>query len=74
MINIKYCLIRNNITKSIFLFSAIGAVAVTVTVLLLFSVFAAARQDYAISVDPIKDTEGQTNTVRVMIANIGKLP
>jgi hypothetical protein len=74
MINIKYCLILNNITKSIFLFSAIGAGAVTVTVLLLFSVFAAARQDYAISVDRIKDTEGQTNTARVMIANIGKLP
>ena len=74
MINIKYCPILNNITKSIFLFSAIGAGAVTVTVLLLFSVFAAARQDYAISVDPIKDTEGQTNTARVMIANIGKLP
>jgi len=74
MRNIKYCLILNNITKSILLFSAIGAGAVTVTVLLLFSIFAAARQDYAISVDPIKDTEGQTNTARVMIANIGKLP
>ena len=41
---------------------------------LLFSVFAAATQDYAISVDPIKDTEGQTNTARVMITNNGKLP
>jgi hypothetical protein len=40
----------------------------------LFSVFAVATQDYAISVDPIKDSEGQTNTARVMIANIGKLP
>src|ERR1700739_1112345 len=74
MINIKYCPILNNITKSIFLFSAIGAGAVTVTVSLLFSVFAVATQDYAISVDPIKDSEGQTNTARVMIANIGKLP
>src|SRR5215472_16286323 len=74
ILNIKYCLILDNITKRIFLLSAIGAGAVTVTVLLLFSVFAAARQDYAISVDPIKDTEGQTNTARVMIANIGKLP
>jgi len=72
--NIKYCLILNKITKSIFLFSAIGAGAVTVTVFLLFSVFAAATQDYAISVDPIKDTEGQTNTARVMITNTGKLP
>ena len=40
----------------------------------MFSVFAVATQDYAISVDPIKDSEGQTNTARVMIANIGKLP
>jgi hypothetical protein len=40
----------------------------------LFSVSAVATQDYAISVDPIKDTEGQTNTARVMIANTGKLP
>jgi hypothetical protein len=53
--------------RSIFLFSAIGGV------LLLFSVSAVASQDYAISIDPIKDTEGQTNTARVMIANIGKL-
>lgn len=72
--NIKYCLILNKITKNIFLFSAIGAGAVTVAVFLLFSVSAVATQDYAISVDPIKDTEGQTNTARVMIANIGKLP
>jgi hypothetical protein len=40
----------------------------------LFTVFAVATQDYAISVDPIKDTEGQTNTARVMITNTGKLP
>ena len=72
--NIKYSLILNKITKNIFLFSAIGAGAVTVTIFLLFSVFAVATQDYAISVDPIKDSEGQTNTARVMIANIGKLP
>jgi len=70
----KYCFILNKITKSIFLFSAIGAGAGTVIVFLLSSVSAVATQDYAISVDPIKDTEGQTNTARVMIANIGKLP
>ena len=40
----------------------------------MFSLFAAATQDYAITVDPIKDTEGQTNTARVMITNTGKLP
>ncbi|HYA81836.1 MAG TPA: hypothetical protein VEH06_00105 [Candidatus Bathyarchaeia archaeon] len=40
----------------------------------MFSVFAVTAQDYAISVDPIKDNEGQTNTARVMITNIGKLP
>ena len=38
----------------------------------MYSVSAVATQDYAISVDPIKDTEGLTNTA--MITNIGKLP
>ena len=37
----------------------------------MYSVSAVAIQDYAISV---KDTEGQTNTARVMITNTGKLP
>ena len=60
--------------KRIFFFSAIGAGVVLVTVFLVFFLFAAPAQDYAISVDPIKDNEGQTNTARVMIANIGKLP
>jgi hypothetical protein len=60
--------------KRVFVYSSISIGAVAVIILLLFSVFAAARQDYAVSVDPIKDTEGQTGTARVMITNIGKLP
>jgi hypothetical protein len=60
--------------KRVFVYSLISIGAVAVILLLLFSVFAAARQDYAVSVDPIKDTEGQTGTARVMITNIGKLP
>ena len=45
-----------------------------VTVFLLFSVFAVATQNYAISVDPIKDNQYLFSTARVMIANTGKLP
>jgi hypothetical protein len=60
--------------KRIFLFSAIGAGVVLVTLFLMFSVFAVPTQDYAISVDPIKDNQYLFSTARVMITNTGKLP
>jgi uncharacterized membrane protein len=60
--------------KRIFLFSAIGGGVAVVTVFLLFSVFAVATQDYAISVDPIKDNQYLFSTARVTITNTGKLP
>ena len=61
--------------RRIFLYSAIGVgVVVVVTVFLFFSVFAVATQDYALSVDPIKDNQYLFSTARVMIANTGKLP
>jgi hypothetical protein len=60
--------------KRVFLFSAIGGGVAVVTVFLLFSVFAVATQNYAISVDPIKDNQYLFSTARVMIANTGKLP
>ena len=60
--------------KRIFLFSAIGGGVVAVTIFLLFSVFAVATQNYAISVDPIKDNQYLFSTARVMITNTGKLP
>ena len=61
--------------KRIFLFSAIGGGAVAaIAIFLLFYVFAVTTQDYAISVDPIKDNQYLFNTARVMITNTGKLP
>ena len=61
--------------RRIFLYSTIGVgVVVVVTVFLFFSVFAVATQDYALSVDPIKDNQYLFSTARVMIANTGKLP
>src|SRR5215831_7208834 len=59
--------------KHIFMFSAIGVGVVAITSFLLFSVFAATK-DYAISVDPIKDSQNLFNTARVTITNTGKLP
>jgi hypothetical protein len=60
--------------KRIFLFSAIGVGVIVITIFLLFSIFAVATQDYAISVDPIKDNQYLFSTARVMITNTGKLP
>ena len=67
-------LISYLLVKRVFLFSAVGGGIAVVTVFLLFSVFAVATQDYAISVDPIKDNQYLFSTARVMIANTGKLP
>jgi hypothetical protein len=67
-------LISYLIVKRVFLFSAIGGGVAVVTVFLLFSVFAVATQNYAISVDPIKDNQYLFSTARVTIANTGKLP
>ncbi len=60
--------------KRIFMFSAIGGGGVAVVMILLFSVFAIATQDYAIDVDPIKDNQNLFNTARVAVTNTGKLP
>ncbi len=60
--------------RQVFLFALIGGAAVIIIVFLVFSVFAVARQDYAISVDPIKDNQFLFNTARVTLANTGKLP
>ncbi|HXP50419.1 MAG TPA: hypothetical protein VN922_10710 [Bacteroidia bacterium] len=61
--------------KRIFLFSVIGGgVVAAIAIFFLFYVFAITTQDYAISVDPIKDNQYLFNTARVMITNTGKLP
>jgi hypothetical protein len=57
------------------LFAAIlGASAIIVT-LLLFSVFSPIfAKDYALDVDPMKDSQNLFTTARVTISNSGKLP
>jgi hypothetical protein len=51
-----------------------GACVVVVGLILLFSIFAIATQNYAIDVDPIKDNQNLFNTARVSVTNTGKLP
>ncbi|HZA06605.1 MAG TPA: hypothetical protein VE619_02780 [Nitrososphaeraceae archaeon] len=51
-----------------------GASALALTILLLFSVFAASTKDYAIDIDPIKDNQFLFSTARVTLTNTGKLP
>ena len=60
--------------RQIFLFAAIGGAAAIIVIYLVFSVFAVARQDYDISVDPIKDNQYLFNTARVTVINTGRLP
>ena len=57
-------------------FAYIGGACVVVVVglILLFSVFAIATQNYAIDVDPIKDNQNLFNTARVAVTNTGKFP
>ena len=60
--------------KRIFMFTALGGGGAVIAVVLLSSIFAVATQDYAISVDPIKDNQYLFNTARVTVTNTGKLP
>lgn len=60
--------------KRILMFTALGGGGAVIAVVLLSSVFAVATQDYAISVDPIKDNQYLFNTARVTVTNTGKLP
>jgi hypothetical protein len=60
--------------KRILMFTALGGGGAVIAVVLLSSIFAVATQDYAISVDPIKDNQYLFNTARVTVTNTGKLP
>jgi hypothetical protein len=52
----------------------IGAAIVVVAIMLVFSLFSFASKDYAIDVDPIKDSQNLFSTARVTITNTGRLP
>jgi hypothetical protein len=60
--------------RRMFTLAAIGGVAVAVAVILVFFVFSIPTKDFAIDVDPIKDSQNLFSTSRVTIANIGKMP
>ncbi len=74
--SIKYHFLVLNLLWHGLRFAYIGGACVVVVVglILLFSVFAIATQNYAIDVDPIKDNQNLFNTARVSVTNTGKLP
>jgi hypothetical protein len=51
-----------------------GVAAAIILTILVFSVFSVTKEKYAIYVQAVKDEEDIFNTVRVAIANTGKLP
>ena len=59
---------------SIIIFASAGGATLVIAVMLLSSVFAVATKDYAIDIDPIKDSQNLFNTARVTVTNTGKLP
>ena len=60
--------------RRILTFGAIGGVSAAVALILIFVVFAIPTKDFAIDVDPIKDSQNLFSTSRVTVANIGKMP
>lgn len=66
------------ITKSIqgrtMIFISTAAAAAVILILFLLSAFPINAKDYAIDVDPIKDSQNLFSTSRVTVANTGKLP
>jgi hypothetical protein len=56
------------------MFAAIGGATVALAFVLILFVFSGATRDYAIDVDPIKDSQNLFSTSRVTVANIGKFP
>jgi hypothetical protein len=52
----------------------IGTPVIVVSFIILFWLLSVAVKDYAIDVDPIKDSQNLFSTSRVTITNIGKLP
>ena len=56
------------------MFAAIGGASIALVFVLILFVFSRATRDYAIDIDPIKDSQTLFSTSRVTVANIGKLP
>ncbi len=66
------------ITKSVhgqgLILVSVGAAAAVILILFLLSAFSINAKDYAVDVDPIKDSQNLFSTARVTITNTGKLP
>ena len=56
------------------MFAAIGGASIALALVLIVFVFSSPTRDYAIDIDPIKDSQNLFSTSRVTVANIGKLP
>jgi hypothetical protein len=55
-------------------FTGIGVAIVIIVAMFLFSASSFFAKNYAIDVDPIKDSQNLFSTARVTVSNIGKLP
>jgi hypothetical protein len=56
------------------MFAAIGGAGIAIALMMILFVFSRATRDYAIDIDPIKDSQNLFSTSRVTVANVGKLP
>jgi hypothetical protein len=54
--------------------ASVGGATLVIIIVLLSSVFAEPTKDYAIDIDPIKDSQNLFSTARVTVTNTGKLP
>lgn len=55
-------------------FTGISIAIVIIVAMFLFSASPFFAKDYAIDVDPIKDSQNLFSTARVTVSNVGKLP
>jgi hypothetical protein len=56
------------------IFISAGAAAAVILVMFVLSAFPIDLKDYAIDVDPIKDSQNLFSTARVTVTNTGRLP
>jgi archaellum component FlaF (FlaF/FlaG flagellin family) len=58
--------------KKAIVFASIGVAIVVISVMLLISIFSLTTKNFAVDVDPIKDSQNLFNTARVTVTNTGK--
>src|SRR5919198_2923330 len=70
----KYRIQISCLMRRIEVLAAIGGGSIALALVFMLFVFSRATRDYAIDVDPIKDSQNLFSTSRVTVTNIGKLP